>query len=135
MADDLSGLLLGQPVVHRSVQMIRDLLARDQNGDRDDAPVARRQAWALPEIAEYDAFCIFFKGGRDGANVFGRGHGFYSFGGCLLAAGRAGDDRQRKQGCCEYSHCGCPPMVAGCAMSHDATSAAQSTVMALTRNT
>ena len=83
-------------IVEREVEIVRQfdrLIARDERGDRDDATVARRQSRSLPEIAEHDALRIFFEGGRDGANVFGRGHGFQSFDGCLLTAGRAGDDR------------------------------------------
>ena len=91
-------------VVEREVEIVRKfdrLIARDERGDRDDAPVPRRQTRPLPEIAEHDVLRIFFEGGRDGANVFGRGHGFYSFDGCLLTVGRAGDDRKRKYGRCE----------------------------------
>ena len=98
------------------------------------ASVPRRQAWPLPEIAEHDILRISFEGGRDGANVFGRGHGFYSFD-SLLTVGRAGHDRKRKYGRCEKLHCCCPPTVGGFTISQDATNAAQSTVTALTRNT
>src|SRR5882757_9883436 len=124
-------------VVEREVEIVRKfdhLIARDERGDRDDASVARWQTWSLPEIAEHDILRISFEGGRDGANDFGRGHGFYSFDG-LLTVGRAGDDRKRKYGRCEKLHYCCPPTVGGFTISQDATNEAQSTVTALTRNT
>ena len=56
------------------------------------ADLQRFSTWN--ESAEHNALSIFFEGGRDGTNVFGCRHGFQSFEGCLLTAGRAGDDRQ-----------------------------------------
>src|SRR6516165_1144911 len=77
---------------------------------------------------------VFLQRWRDDADVFGFRHGLCSFGGSLLRRGCADSDQaERKQGCGKQSHCGLPS-VAGCAISHHATNAAQSTVMALARN-
>jgi hypothetical protein len=86
------------------VRQFDRLIAGDEGGDRDDAPVPHGQPRPLPEIAAHDVLGIFFKGGRDGPNVFGRGHGSCSFDDCLLTVGRAGDDRKRKYGCREKLH-------------------------------
>ncbi len=51
MGEDLGGLLLGQAVVHRPVQMERDLgdlPKRDQRGNRDQAAIARHKVRAYP---------------------------------------------------------------------------------------
>ena len=53
MSDDLAGFLLGQPVIHRPVQMVgnlRNLTGRDEGADRDEAAVARCEPRPQPEI-------------------------------------------------------------------------------------
>src|SRR6185437_4400603 len=79
---------------------------------------------------------VILEGGRDGADIFRLRHVFCSFGGRLLGGSCATcDQAERKQGRCEQSHDAGPSSFAGRAISHHATTAAESTVMALTRNT
>src|SRR5258705_3559845 len=68
MRNDLAGLLLRQPVIHRPAQMIRDL--RDLTGchegtDGNKAPVARRQTGPQPKIPEQHVCRILDDPGGD----------------------------------------------------------------------
>jgi hypothetical protein len=97
--DDLREFGRLHAVVESEIERARKLdrlVAGDKRGDRDDAAVPRRQTRPLPQIAEHDVIRIFFEGGRDSADVFGRRMVFTPS--VLFAAGSAGDDRKRKQG-------------------------------------
>ncbi len=68
MSDDLSGLLLGQPVIHRPVQMVsdlRDLARRNQGADGDQAAVPWREFRPQPEISKQDIRRVLDKTGGD----------------------------------------------------------------------
>ena len=68
MADDFSRLLLGQPVIHRPVQMVgdlRDLAGRDEGANGNEAPVAWCQSRPQPEIAEQHVRRVLNETGGD----------------------------------------------------------------------
>src|ERR1700716_4184329 len=72
MADDLAGFLLGQPVIHRPVQMVgdlSDLARRDEGADGDEPPIARREPRSQPEIAEQHVRRVLDEAGRDLAKL------------------------------------------------------------------
>lgn len=55
MGDGFGGLLFGEPVIHRAIEMVGDLLdlaAGDQRSNRDQAAIARRKVRAQPQVAE-----------------------------------------------------------------------------------
>src|SRR5262245_57793824 len=136
--NDLGDLGRFDAVVERETEIVRQLdslVASDQRRDGHDATVARRKPGPFPQVAQNNLTGVLLHGGRDDADVFGFRHGISSFDGCLLRGGSAASDQaERKQGCGEHSHGGLPSMVTGCAISHHATNAAQSTVIALARN-
>src|SRR6266478_6354166 len=72
MREHVRRLALRQPVIHRSVEVIRDLrhLARgNESADRDQAPVPRRQPWAQPKITEKDIGGVLHNAWRDCAEI------------------------------------------------------------------
>ena len=74
MGYDLGGLLLGQAVVHRAVEVegnLRHLAGRDQSGDCDEAAIARREVRAQPQIAEEIVRRVFYEAGRNRAELAG----------------------------------------------------------------
>src|SRR5260370_39166801 len=72
MGEHFRRLALRQPVIHRSVEVIRDLrhLARgNESADRDQAPVPRHQRRAQPKITEEYIGGVLHNARRDCAEI------------------------------------------------------------------
>src|SRR6516165_12746343 len=72
MTEHLAGLLPRQSVVHRPVQMVRDLgdlSGRDESAHGDEAPVASRKARSQPEIPEEHVSRVLDEAWRDLAEL------------------------------------------------------------------
>lgn len=67
MSDGFGCLLLGEPVIHRAIEMVGDLLdlaAGDQRGDGNEAAVTRRKIGTQPQVAEQIVRRVLHEAGR-----------------------------------------------------------------------
>src|SRR3954468_24283521 len=139
MGNDLGNFRRLHTIIEREIEIegqLDRLIARDKGGDREHATIAERKTGPFPEIAQNSLLSILFERGRDRAEFFKSRHGMGSVSCCRFSPGRADDDqKERKQICYERSHCSRPSVLAGCAISQDATRTELSTVTALARNT
>src|SRR6516225_3871415 len=76
MGDNFAELILAEPIVERPLQMANELFLaaeRDQGRAGNQAAVALRKAWTLPDFAEQHPFAEVDQPGNDIANLLAGG--------------------------------------------------------------